>query len=90
MKTVSISVAHFISYSGSRHRCIFEGAFKNNTADKAIVVGCIGDETAINIAHRGGINEFTVKNDTSQQSFSKWYTPNARDVTVHQEGNISN
>ena len=90
MKTVSISVAHFISYSGSRHRCIFEGEFKNNTADKAIVVGCIGDETAINIAHLGGISEFILKNNITQQLIPKRYTRNARATTVHQEGNISN
>ena len=81
-------MADFISYSGSLPRCIYEGAFKNNTADKAIVVGCIGDETAINIAHQGGISEFTLKNDTSRQFFPKGYTRNARAVTVHQEGNI--
>ena len=49
----------------------------------AIVVGCIGDETAINIAHPGGISEFILRNNITQQLI-----PNNRGLTAYQEGNM--
>ena len=52
----------------------------------AIVVGCIGDETAINIAHLGGISEFILRNNITQQLIPKRYTRNARALTEEQEG----
>merc|ERR1712115_336758 len=46
---------------GSPSKCIFKGTFGNGTGDEAAVVGCMGDEAVVNIAHDGGVSELTLR-----------------------------
>ena len=49
------------SISGSPSKCIFKGTFGKGTGDEAAVVGCMGDEAVVNIAHDGGVSELTLR-----------------------------
>ena len=44
----------------------------------AVVVGCMGSETVVNIAHDGGVRELTIRDDLTLQYRSKTGNPNRR------------
>ena len=60
-----------IIISGSPSKCIFNGRFENKTGDTAAVVGCIGSETVVNIAHNGFVSELTLRDGVTLEFIPK-------------------
>jgi len=56
---------------GGPSKCIFNGQFENKTGDTAAVVGCIGSETVVNIAHNGFVSELTLRDGVTLEFIPK-------------------
>ena len=56
-----LATIYLIIILGSPSKCIFKGQFEKKTGDTAAVVGCMDNETVVNIAHAGAVTELTLR-----------------------------
>jgi len=70
---------------GSPSKCIFEGTFEDKTGDVAAVVGCMGSEAVVNIAHDGGVCELTLRDGVTLEFVSQGDNENGRGARVKRD-----